>query len=164
MIERKRIVIEERIVDLLDEKFGEEEFADCFLVDMKLHPSRRLQVFVDSDSGMTFEKCQRLSRHLEKYLDEEAWPGQKYVLEVSSPGVDRPLKFRRQYPKNIGRKVKVKLAEGREAEGTLTAADESGITLEEKVRRKVGKRKKTELVSVNIPYEEIEETIVKVSF
>ena len=101
-------MIVEKITDLLDKKFTEEDFSDCFLVDIKAHAHNKIDVFIDSDSGVTFEKCQKISRYLERFIDENGWLGEKYVLEVSSPGISRPLKFKRQYAKNIGRKVEVK--------------------------------------------------------
>lgn len=158
------MVIEKKIETLLVEKFKEEEFADCFIVEIKLHAHNKLDVFVDSDSAMTFEKCRKLSRYLESFIDEEGWLGEKYTLEVSSPGITRPLKFPRQYTKNIGRKLQVKQLEGGEEEGTLIAVDEKVITLEKKVRIKEGKKKRTEIVQTEIPFENIKKAKVKISF
>ena len=155
--------MEETIANLLEEKFQEPEFADCFLVDIN-QSNKRLEVFVDSDSGMSFTKCQQLSRHLEAYLDEEKPLGENYVLEVSSPGVTRPLKFWRQYPRNVGRKVEVTMRNKDKHTGTLVEVNPSSIKLEEKVRRKEGKRKVTEVVETELPYDEIDKTIVKISF
>lgn len=157
-------MVQEKIEALIDEKFQEPEFADCFLIEIKLHSSNKLDVFIDSDSGITFAKCRRISRYLEQYLDEHQWLGEKYVLEVSSPGVDRPLRLLRQYKKNIGRKVEVSLQEGKPKEGILKAVNETGLFLEEKVRVQEGKRKKTLVQETEIPFEDIVKTIVKVSF
>ena len=88
-------MIEQTIPQLLAEKFQESEFDDFFLVDLKLGINNKLEVFVDSDSQVTFEKCRKISRFLEEHLDQEGWLGDRYVLEVSSPGVGRPLKFLR---------------------------------------------------------------------
>jgi len=79
--------MESKVRKLLTEKFAEEEFADCFLVATELSKKNKLEIFVDSDSGMTFDKCRKLSRYLEEFIDEEQWLGQKYTLEVSSPGM-----------------------------------------------------------------------------
>lgn len=157
-------MVEEKIADLLDEKFKEEDFADCFLIEIKLHEHNKLDVFVDADSGITFEKCQKLSRYLEGYLDTEGWLGPKYVLEVSSPGLSRPLKLKRQYRKNIGRKIEVTTIDGAARSGDLVAVSDESITLEEKVRIQEGKRKKMTLVQTKIPFENIKKTIVQVSF
>lgn len=153
-----------KIEALLAEKFQEEGFTDCFLVDMNLSASNKLEVFVDSDSGITFKKCQQISRFLEKPIDEEGWLGEKYTLEVSSPGISRPLKFPRQYPKNIGRKLEVKLLEGAKKTGTLTKVEPPLIILEEKIRVKEGKKKVNKIVQHEIPFESIKQARVKVSF
>ncbi len=158
------IVIEQKIQSLLQAKFQEEEYADCFLIEVKHHANNKLEVFLECDSGVTFEKCRRISRYLESYLDTEAWLGEKYVLEVSSPGVGRPLKLLRQYPLNIGRKMEVNMQQGKPKTGILVAVDDKTITLEEKVRIKEGKKKKTETIKTVIPFEEITKAVVKVSF
>ena len=93
---------------LIAQKLEEEEFQDCYLVEVKGPNGGKLEVFIDSDSSMTFQKCQKMSRYLEAQIEEAKWLGEKYTLEVSSPGVGNPLKLKRQYAKNIGRKMEVK--------------------------------------------------------
>jgi len=157
--------LEEKIIDLLDEKFKEAEFEDCFWLDVKRHSVRnKLEVIIDSDTGLTLKKCQRISRYLEGFIDEEGWLGEKYVIEVCSPGADKPLKIARQYPKHIGRKLEVKKKDGETEEGRLTEVTEKGILIEYKVRRKEGKRKVTEEVKSNIAFDQIEQAKVKLSF
>jgi ribosome maturation factor RimP len=156
--------IEEKIHELLAAKFQEETFQDCFLVEFNLHTGNKLEVFMDSDSGLTLEKCQRISRYLESHIDEEGWLGEKYTLEVSSPGLSRPLKLKRQYLKNIGRKVEVTFNNGEVKTGLLKAADESAFTLEETVVKKEGKKKKKEVVLTEIPYDSIKKTMIIISF
>ena len=157
-------MVESKVKSLLKIKFQEEEFTDCFLIEVKVHANNKLDVFIDSDAGVTFEKCQKISRYLEQYLDEEGWLGDSYVLEVSSPGISRPLKFLRQYPRNIGRKVEVRLRDGASKEGTLVSVGAENITIEEKIRVKEGKRKATQVLHTNIPFEDIKKTVVKISF
>lgn len=160
-----RLVNQNKIEALLAEKFQEEDFVDCYFVEMLWNADqKKLEIFVDSDSGMTFTKCQKISRHLEKTIDEEGWLGEKYILEVSSPGITRPLKFLRQYQKNLGRKVEVKLLEGGKQTGTLIAVETEKITLEEKVRVKEGKKKVNKVLQHEIPFEMIKQTIVKITF
>jgi len=156
--------MESKVRKLLEEKFAEEEFADCFLVATELSKKNKLEIFVDSDSGMTFDKCRKLSRYLEEFIDEEQWLGQKYTLEVSSPGITRPLKFERQYRKNIGRTLNIKQKDGSKNEGLLKSVSETGITIEGKVRIKEGKKKRTEIVATEIPFENIKEAKVKITF
>lgn len=157
-------MIENKIEQLLLEKFKEEEFEDCFLVEMNLHENHKLDIFIDSDTGINFTKCRRISRYLESFIDEEGWLTEKYTLEVSSPGIRRPLKFKRQYPRNIGREMEVRLIEGKEEEGNLIAVNENSIVLEKTVRIKEGKKKRTEIVQTEIPFDTIKKAVVKISF
>lgn len=157
-------MISAQLTQLLETKFQEEEFADCFIIEIKSLQNKRVEIYVDSDSGITFKKCQLLSRYLEAEIDEKGWLGEKYTLEVSSPGITRPLKFARQYPRNIGRKLEVKQLEGETKTGTLIEVDEKQITLESKQRIKEGKKKKTVVVQDIIPFDNIKETKVKITF
>ena len=135
--------ITERIAQLLEEKYATDEaFADCFTVDIELKPGQKLYVFADSDSGMTFEKCQKLSRFLESHLDTNGWLGDHYLLEVSSPGIGRPFKFLRQYRNNLSRTVEVTLKDKTRQIGLLKAADDTQIVLLQKVVERVDKNKK----------------------
>lgn len=154
-----------RIAQLLEEKYATDEaFADCFTVDIELKPGQKLCVFADSDTGMTFEKCQKISRYLESFLDAHGWLGDKYVLEVSSPGVGRPLKFARQYRNNAGRTVTVTLTDKTQHTGILKSADEQQIILSQTVVEKEGKKKKEVVVETPIAFDQIEKTVVKISF
>lgn len=149
---------------MLEAYFAEEEgFADCFVVDIS-QGATRLEVFIDCDSGMTFRKCQRISRFLEAWLDEEQPLGDKYTLNVSSPGVDRPLKFHRQYVKNIGRTLAVTTKEGENFKGELKTVENDHIVLTAKVRRKEGKRKVTVVEDTTVTFDNIKKAIVKISF
>ena len=155
----------ERIAQLLEEKFSTDEvYGDCFIVEIELKSGQRLLVFLDSDSGMSFEKCQKLSRYLEGFIDEKGWLGPKYVLEVSSPGISRPLKFLRQYQKNIGRTVTVTLLDKTQQIGILKTADEAQLVLTQKVVEREGKKKKEVEIELPIPFDQIEKTVVKAVF
>ena len=155
--------ITEQIESLLAEKFEEEEFSDCFLIEIK-HHNKKLEVFIDSDTGVTFDTCQRVSRYLEHRIDEAGWLGDDYVLEVSSPGVGRPLMMKRQYPRNIGRKLEISLKEGGSHAGKLLAAGEDAITIEEEIKKKEGKKNVRMMVQTTIPFDAIKKAVVKVSF
>jgi ribosome maturation factor RimP len=158
-------VIEQKIKELLEPKFQEEEFQDVFIVEIKHNPTNnKLEVFLDADGSLTFKTCQRLSRYLEGFIDEEGWLGEKYTIEVSSPGITKPLRLQRQYVKNIGRTVKVSFKGHGGKEGILKAVDDEKITIEEEVIVKDKKKKRKELVEVEIPFEEIAKTIVQIVF
>ena len=154
----------EKVINMLEGYFeSEEDFVDCYVVDVA-QPANRLEVFVDSDSGMTFRKCQRISRFLEAWLDEEQPLGEKYTLNVSSPGVDRPLVYHRQYVKNIGRTLEVTTIEGDKFKGELKTVEDEQIVLTAKVRRKEGKRKVTVVEDTPVRFDAIKKAIVKISF
>jgi ribosome maturation factor RimP len=155
----------ERIGQLLEEKYASDElFADCFTVDIELKPGNKLFIYADSDSGLSLEKCQKLSRHIEHILDENGWLGETYGIEVSSPGIDRPLKFPRQYVKNIGRTLYVRKADKTEYTQELKSADEAQIILTEIVVERDGKKKLKKEVETAIPYDQIEKAVVKLPF
>ena len=156
-------MIEEKLLDLLDKKFLEEEFTSYFLIELKNHQGNKIEVFIDGDNGVTFVTCRQISRYLEHHIDENGWLGEKYWLDVSSPGVKRPLKLKRQYPKHIGRKLEVKTEEGTYT-GKLILIEDDQIVLEEKTRVKEGKKKKTLMVKHEIAFDKIKKTIVKISF
>lgn len=62
-----------------------------------------IEVFIDNEAGVTTEDCAAISRKMHEMIEETDIGKTKYRLDVSSPGVERPLKFIQQYPKNIGR-------------------------------------------------------------
>lgn len=156
--------MEERINDLLSALFSTDEYSDCFLVEVK-QSGKKLEVFVDSDDKVDFEKCREISRYLEKeYLDVEQPMGESYTLDVGSPGVGRPLRFYRQYPKNVGRNLEVTTTEGESYTGKLIRVAPNEVTLEAKVRRKEGKRTKTTVEEIAIAFDAIKKSIVKISF
>ncbi len=68
---------------------------------------RIIQVFVDTDEGITIALCAEINREVGAALDVQNVINEPYELEVSSPGIERPLKLLRQYKKNVGRKYKV---------------------------------------------------------
>jgi ribosome maturation factor RimP len=85
--------------------------TDRFLVDVLIKPGNRIYVFIDGDHGVTIDDCVKISRMLEAELDRER---EDFELNVSSSGADQPLRMPRQYPKNIGRSLHIKLAEPQE--------------------------------------------------
>jgi ribosome maturation factor RimP len=97
--------------------------------------SRVVNVYLDSDEVIGVDDMARISRELGFLLDTEEVLGGNYSLSVSSPGVDRPLRLRRQYKKNIGRTLLVhyRKPEGEgetEATGELATVNEEGIELD----------------------------------
>lgn len=151
--------IEKRVSELVGQKISDR--PDLFLVDVKMHPNGKLIILVDGDNGIGISDCVAISRHVGFHLEEEDAIEHAYNLEVSSPGIDTPLKQVRQYQKNIGRSVSVKLNDGSKREGKLVEVTEDGIKLEEKIKEK---GKKAEIVESLIPFADITETKVLISF
>jgi ribosome maturation factor RimP len=129
-----------------------------FLVELTVSPANNIKIFIDGDVGVTIEAVSKINRALYRQLEEEEFLNGDFSLEVSSPGVDEPLKFLRQYNKNIGRKVEVTLNEGEPVEGVLKVATEAAITIEETI----GKKKETK--ETIIPFDNIKKTVVQISF
>jgi ribosome maturation factor RimP len=153
--------MENSIINQITEKLESLiEGSTLFLVEIKVKPTNNIKIFLDGDSGVTIEAVSKINRALYKYIEEnELFPNGDFSLEVSSPGVDEPLKFLRQYKKNIGRKVEVTLNEGEQpVEGTLKEATETDITIEEVI----GKKK--EIKETVIPFNNIKKTVVQISF
>lgn len=104
---------------------------DIFLVSIKIKPTNNIKVYVDADSGLGIEKCTRINRALYKSIEEAGlYPAGDFSLEVSSPGIDEPLKMLRQYKKNVGREVQVQLMDDSMKSGKLIGVSESEITIE----------------------------------
>lgn len=93
-----------------------------------------LRVYIDKEGGITIDDCESVSRELSDLLDEADPIEQSYIFEVSSPGVDRPLKTDRDYEKNNGKPVEVKLfspLEGKKAlEGILKGHSKDTVEIE----------------------------------
>lgn len=121
---------------------------------------KKVLVLVDGDEGFTIDDCAELSRKLSKQLDDLGLIDDNYLLEVSTPGVDFPLKLNRQYRKNIGRSLKIKMTNGENIEGKLTDVTEENLTISQQV--KTGK--KFENVDRNISFKDIDKAFVIVSF
>ncbi|MFF9352128.1 ribosome maturation factor RimP [Streptomyces sp. NPDC014734] len=92
---------------------------------------RVLRIVVDSEEGVELDACAELSRAISQKLDETDAMGEgEYVLEVSSPGADRPLTEHRHYVRATGRLARFRLREGGELVARILGVDDEGIDLE----------------------------------
>lgn len=111
---------------------------DAFLVDLIIRGERTskvIELYVDTDSGISLDQCSNISRDLATLLDEADIIQGRYRLDVSSPGLDKPLKLLRQYKKNIGRNCKiVSSEEGKKIsfEGMLEHVSDNSVTIAQK--------------------------------
>lgn len=119
--------LKSQIEQSLETYFAETPY---FLVEVQVTPTGRIMVFADGETNITVEKCVQISRFLENYLESNGLVGEKYTLEVSSPGMDEPLKIAQQYKKCIGREMEVLLKNGMKEIGTLLSFDETGFSIE----------------------------------
>jgi ribosome maturation factor RimP len=137
------------------------DMEDVFLVSVRIKPTNNIKVFLDADMGLNIDRCVKINRAMYRVMEEEAWyPDGNFSLEVSSPGIDEPLKTLRQYKKNIARQVEVLLVDDTRLAGKLLAADEQAIQIE----YTEGKNKKAVTVIKELPFVEIKQTVVQIVF
>jgi len=150
LAEQLKVYIEEAIAD-----------TNLFIVEIKGIAVKRAMILLDGDEGVKIEDCARVSRHINQKMEEDGLDEALISLEVSSPGVDFPLKFERQYPQHIGRTLAIKLVDGKELEGKLLSIDAAVIAVEEKIKEK---GKKVSLNNISLALSEIAEAKIKVTF
>jgi ribosome maturation factor RimP len=145
-------VIEGKVSELLA------AYPGYFPVEVNIRPTNNIRVFVDADNGADIDHLSKINRALYKWMEETFFPNGDFSIEVSSPGLDEPLKLDRQYRKNIGRQVEVVLKNGLKREGKLLCTDENEIVVEETR----GKGKKQELIQHKILKAEIKSTKIQI--
>jgi ribosome maturation factor RimP len=154
------MTFKEKVNLLLTEVLAEK--PSLFLIDLHITDAFKVIITLDDDNGVVLQDCIDISRAIDASLDREE---QDYSLEVASAGVSLPLKKIRQYKKNIGRTLIVKTnTENIEAE--LVEANDDFVILAWKARepKKIGKGKETVEKTLEIPYGDIKEAIVTVTF
>ncbi|MBD0296162.1 MAG: ribosome maturation factor [Flavisolibacter sp.] len=151
--DHQKEVIAQKVMDLLS------GHPSHFLVEVRIKPTNNVKVFVDADEGISLSDLVDYNRSLYKQLEGSGlFPNDDFSLEVSSPGLDEPLKLHRQYKKNIGRYVDVMLVDGTKKEGKLVEATEDGIVIE----TENGKGKKREVKNESILFDTIKNTKIQV--
>ena len=152
--------MQNRVQELLDRAL--EENPSLFLIEFSISEGNQIKVVIDGDEGVKVEDCIAVSRAIEHNLDREE---ADFSLEVLSAGVSEPLLMVRQYKKNVGRKLKVK-TQTETFEGSLAEASDSSIRLQWKARepKPVGKGKITVQKEAMLPYEDIVEAKVMITF
>jgi ribosome maturation factor RimP len=154
------MTFKEKVNELIAEALLEK--PSVFLIDLAISDSFKISVGLDGDNGVALQDCIDISRAIENNLDREE---QDFSLEVASVGVGSPLKLTRQYIKNVGRTLIV-TTKTEKIEAELVEANDVFIILSWKARepKKVGKGKETVQKEQQIPYTEIKEAIVTVTF
>jgi ribosome maturation factor RimP len=154
------MLFKEKVKQVVEEALLEK--PSIFLIDLTITDSFKIIIGIDGDNGVVLQDCIDVSRAVEANLDREE---QDFSLEVASVGVGSPLKQVRQYKKNVGRTLIVKTND-ENIEAELVEANDLFIILSWKAReaKKVGKGKETVQKELQIPYADIKEAIVTVTF
>ena len=157
----KIMTFKEKVLNLLNDGLADK--PSVFLIDLTITDSNKIIVTLDGDDGVQLQDCIDVSRSIDQHLDREE---EDFSLEVASVGIGSPLKMVRQYKKNIGRMLIVKLQDGTTIEALLDDATDEQIVLSWEAResKKVGKGKETVQKRQEISYNEIKEAIVTVIF
>lgn len=164
----------EQISALLTPYLNDDQF---YIVDIQVVGRRggriKVTILLDSDTGIGIDECASISRQLGNDMEEQhLFDDAPFTLEVSSPGVDFPLTFARQYIRNIGRQLLVILTDNEQHRGTLIAADETEIVFDiiPEVRSKTKQKKEQEagIVRLSGPttlrYDQIKKATVEIVF
>ena len=114
----------------------EEALPGVEVLAVELTGPERFTVYVDHDDGVDHALCEQVTHVLREYL-------RTYAVDVSSPGLERPLRKPEHFRRVVGRRVKVKTAERSKLRGEVTRADENAVTVA------------ADSGEVNIPYEQI---------
>jgi len=147
--------IEQKVMALIDPD------PENFLVEIKIRPGNNVKIFVDADRGMSIDKLAHYNRSLYRQIEESGlFPNNDFSLEISSPGLDEPIKLHRQYLKNIGRYVEVILKDGMKREGKLVNVTDGEIQIEEEK----GNKKKKEIIRHSLSYDDIKTTKIQIKF
>lgn len=129
----------------------------------KVGQQSSLRVAVDKDGGIDLDEVAEATREVSRVLDEtDAMGAQPYTLEVSSPGVSRPLTLPRHWRRNAGRLVRCTLVEGGEVEGRIGDSDEEGVEL--LVDKRASKGAKPKVEATRLGYGEIRKAKVQIEF
>lgn len=145
------------VVELVEQFIDNDE---VFLVEVNVKGkpgNQKIQVFIDADQHIDIEECTKISRKLSNELEERDVIEGRYVVEVSSPGADKPLKLFRQYPKHIGRELEVVTKENKKYQGVLLGIFDKEIELSIK-SSKVKKDLSSE--TLKLSFDEIEDSKV----
>ena len=156
----KNMTFKEKVNTVLAEALLDK--PSVFLIDVIITDAFKVIVTLDGDNGVVLQDCIDVSRAIENNIDREE---QDFSLEVASVGVGSALKFVRQYKKNIGRTLIVK-TDSEIIEAELVDADDDFVILSWKARepKKLGKGKETVQKELKLPYADIKEAIVTVTF
>lgn len=154
------MITESTVRALIAEKI---EGSDYYVLSLEIKPGNNIVVELEGMGPVSISDCVDISRQIEHNLDREA---EDFSLQVSSPGLDKPLRDYRQYVKNIGRFLDLKLLDGREFEAELLAANEDEIVVKTSRKERVPGKKRKELIEEEhtLAYSDIAQAKIKIKF
>jgi len=131
----KRETYEMKTEELLKPIIAENNFELVDVEFVKEGSNWYLRAYIDKDGGITVDDCELVSRALSDLLDEKDFIDEAYILEVSSPGLGRPLKKDKDFARSIGEEVEIKLFRAinkqKDYTGYLKAYDKDTVTIED---------------------------------
>jgi ribosome maturation factor RimP len=128
------LIKKDSIIKLADEFLKD---SSNYLLEVQISTSNKIRVFIENDEHVSIQDCISLSKHIEHSLDRES---EDFELEVSSPGIDQPLKHERQFKKYQGKDVAVTLSDGKQIQGKLIELKDNQIILSPKIKSKINKQ------------------------
>ena len=130
----KREVYEQKTEEILQPIMEKNGFELWDVEYVKEGSNWYLRAYIDKPGGINVEDCEKVSRELSDILDEKDFIPDSYILEVSSPGLGRPLKKEKDFKRSIGEEVEIRtyrmIDKQKEFTGILTKYDESTVTIE----------------------------------
>jgi len=154
--ESRIMITVKQVRDLVDQRI---EGTDIFVVDITVSAANAIRVTVDADSGVSIEKCIEVSRQVEHNLDRET---EDFSLEVTSFGLTEPLQLHRQYVKNTGRNLKIRLSDDTQVRGKLIKVADDFIQLEKILTKKQKKEGVEKDLKIN--FKDIIQAKIEISF
>jgi len=154
------IDIKETIAQIANDHLQDDSFFIVEVIVKGVSGKTKILVLLDCDDGLNIDACAQLSRDIANQLEEDEMMDVAYILEVSSPGFDHPLKLNRQYRRNIGRSLKLTSNAGEILTGKLLNVSDSSIEFNKEIKEK----KKVRYETITIPFDEIEKANILVSF
>lgn len=151
----------ENIKDIITQSVSPKlQELSCFLVDIKIDTNRRITLYIDHMQGVTVDMCTKVNRYLMN-LPELENIFSRHGLDVSSPGLDLPLRHPLQFEKNIGKELEIILNDGFETKGKLLEASSENLLIETVNKNQ---SKEIEVNKKQIPFTAIKKAKLKITF
>lgn len=139
-------IYEQRAAELLEPILADMDFELVDVEYVKEAGTWYLRSYIDKPGGITVDDCEAVSRQFSDRLDQEDFIEDSYIMEVSSPGLDRPLKKDKDFERNLGREVEIRtyrpIEKEKEFYGILCAYDDNSVTIEREDKKQMNFLKK----------------------